>query len=117
MDLELRAVPYFESLSGRVDALVSNPLVHMFTQDIPLAIVPFREEEYEAKIVGPEEHVRRATKLLESIERHGSRGIREIVGSAVRAIAQNMTWYGSACYEIWTLEGTTGLSSFTPQFR
>ena len=51
----LWAVRHFESLQERLDPLVSSPLVSMFTQDIPLAVMPYRssgESDYDAKIVG-----------------------------------------------------------------
>jgi hypothetical protein len=129
----LRAAPYFESISRRLDPLVSNPLVSMFTQDVPNAVTPYRwsdKDGYDAKIIGAESEVIRAKSLLATIERHSSHGTKELVASAVREIAQALAWYGLAPYEIWVndgseeqnadedeegREGSIGLSLFTPQ--
>jgi hypothetical protein len=112
---QLRAVRYFRSLSGRLDPLVSNAQVSMFTQDIPLAVVPYRTAEYEAKIVGPEAEVRRAVALFQTIGRESGRKTSDLVGGVIRELAQNLAWYGSVAYEIWKDENTVGLSLFTPQ--
>jgi hypothetical protein len=120
----LRAVTHFESLQRRLDPLVSSPLVSMFTQDVPLAVMPYRSSgkgAYDSKIVGSDSEVRRAIDLLESVERHRSHGVKEVVASAIREIAQALAWYGLAPYEIWNgvkeggdEEGGIGLSWFTP---
>jgi hypothetical protein len=126
----LRAVPHFESLSRSLNSLISNPLVSMFTQDVPLAVMPYRssgENGYDAKIVGKDSEIRRTAALLQSVERYNSHGTKELVAAAIREIAQALAWYGLAPYEIWNgerkgeerEEGETeeviGLSLFTPK--
>jgi hypothetical protein len=106
---QLRAVRHFESLQERRDPLISSPLVSMFTQDVPLAVMPYRssgKDGYDSKIVGAESEVRRALELLNSVERYNSHNAKEAVANAIREIAQALAWYGLAPYEIWTaIEG------------
>jgi hypothetical protein len=114
----LRAARHFLSLQNRSDPLTSNPLVSMFTQDVPLAVMPFsfQETEYDATIVGENSEVRRAVRLLQSVERHSSYKEKELVTGTIREIAQALAWYGLAPYEIWTNEeGRTG-DSPKPEF-
>jgi hypothetical protein len=116
----LRAASHFPSLSGGINDI--SPSVSMFTQDIPLAIMPIGARDadtYYAKIVGDPQNVERAIDLLQSLARYDRANVKELIADAITEIATNLAWYGRAPYEIASSEGDDPLevriTSFTPR--
>ncbi|WP_456815882.1 hypothetical protein [Bradyrhizobium sp. USDA 4508] len=94
----------------------------MFTQDIPLAIMPIdarRADTYDGKIAGDAHNVARAIELLQSLTRYDRSNVKELIADAVTEIARNLAWHGRAPYEISYGEGDssqdTEIASFTPR--
>jgi hypothetical protein len=116
----LRAESHFPSLSGGIND--KSPSVSMFTQDVPLAIMPIRArdaETYYAKIVGDSQNVERAIELLQSSARYDRGNVKELIADAITEIATSLAWYGRAPYEIASNEGDDPqeirIASFTPR--
>ncbi|MEH2564968.1 hypothetical protein [Bradyrhizobium sp. AZCC 2289] len=108
----LRVARHFPSL--REDL---GPGASMFMRDIPLSIMPIRARDagtYNARIIGTNHEVERATALLQSLTRYARTNLKELVGDAITEIATNVAWYGRAPYEISNRDDVR-LTSFTPR--
>ena len=93
---------HFPSLSRGPDI---NPSVHMFTQDVQLAVMPIggrteKHKEFTVKLEGSPDECEKAEQLLGEIGRYDRHDLAGIVCDAVEEIARNLAWEGCAAYEI-----------------
>jgi hypothetical protein len=116
----LRAVSHFPSLREGIKDI--SPSVSMFTQDIPLAIMPINArdtETYYAKIVGSPRDVERADDVLRSLTRYDRTSVKELIADTITEFARTLAWYGRSPYEISGDEGENSqdvhVTSFTPR--
>lgn len=116
-----RAARYFPSLSHPAD-IASN--VHMFTEDLRLGVMPIggrthKNRTFTIQFEGMQDDKQRAIEICRSIGRDRYRGHdpTAVVCDAVNEIAQCLTWYGRAVYEIVREEDRSifSLYSFTTQ--
>jgi hypothetical protein len=77
----------------------------MFTQDIPLGVMPYRSSrnaELKIGIDGTATNVSDALSVLESLSRDSGYGdTQETISDAIREVAQELAWHGMVPYEIW----------------
>jgi hypothetical protein len=111
----IRAARHFPSLHEDL-----SPTAWMFTQDVPLAIMPFRARDadtYYAKIEGAPPEVERAIAMLKSLTQSERANIKELVGDAVTEIATSVAWYGRVPYIVNCDDSNSSvrLTSFTPR--
>ena len=93
---------HFPSLSRALDI---NQNVYMFTQDVPLGVMPIggrtqEDKHFSVTLEGDNSACERALRLLVEIGRHDRRDPKKIVCAAVHEIAQNLSWSGCAVFEI-----------------
>lgn len=93
---------YFPSLhqGGYVDANV-----HMFTEDVRLAVMPIggkssEVSEFAVEIQGSSQQIDYATALLKSLAQYEGYGLEELLSNAVEGVASRLAWRGLAVYEI-----------------
>jgi hypothetical protein len=75
----------------------------MFTQDVPLGVMPIsvrRSSPYEAALVGDDLEREKALALLRSVPDYDSADLNELVATAVHDIAQSLAWHGRSFFEI-----------------
>jgi hypothetical protein len=102
-----RAIEWiYERLSERRQAkrLASDPITHMFTEDVHTFIIPYRSKSghpAEARCDGNADDVAIGLRTLRSIARSSSTETpTEVVSEAIRAVVQQMLWRGYAAFEI-----------------
>src|SRR5450759_2178568 len=74
--------------------------VHMFRDDIPLGVVPYRDDEYSAKISGEESEVKRAIILLRSLDNYDRHHVKELVANVVRSLVGTIAYQGLSLIHI-----------------
>ena len=96
--------------------------VHMFVEDIQLAIMPIggrssKSPEFAVEIQGKSEQAELVTALLQSLASHDQYHLEELLSDAVGEVARCLTWEGLAAYEIIydNDNGTYFLHNFTSQ--
>ena len=92
----------FPSLSRNRDV---SQNVYMFTQDIPLAVMPIggkaeNHEDFNVKLKGTQSEFEIAKQLIADIGKHDRRDLKENVCGAVEQVVQRLAWEGRAAYEI-----------------
>lgn len=94
---------HFPSLSGRFDR---NPNVHMFTEDISLAVMPIggrtdKHKDFSISFNGSNsDECERAKRLIGTISRYDKHDEKAMVCDAVEEIARHLAWEGCAVHEI-----------------
>lgn len=97
-----------ETWSGwrRTTRGVSDPVAHMFTQDVNTFLIPYRntkERPIHARFDGPAEDVSVALRTVQSLSSRGLGGASnetEVVLDAVRGVVKHMLWRSYAAFEI-----------------
>ncbi len=100
---------HFPSLSRGPDI---NRNIHMFTQDVHLAVMPIggRTEKYKdfsVNLVGSAEDREKAQQLIGEIGRYDRHDMAGMVCDAIDEIARHLAWEGCVAYEI--IRGDDGL--------
>lgn len=93
---------HFPSLSRGPDI---NQNVHMFTQDVQLAVTPIggrteKHKEFAVTCEGSDEEKEKAEQLIREIARYDRHGFTEVVCDAVDEIARHLSWEGCAVFEL-----------------
>ena len=93
---------HFPSLSRGPDI---NPNVHMFTQDVQLAVMPIggrteKHKEFSVTLEGSQSEREKAEQLIGEIARYDRHDLAGMVCDAVEEVARNLAWEGCAVYEI-----------------
>lgn len=107
---------HFPSLS-RKNMLNQN--VHMFTEDVHLAVMPIggksvKHKEFSVSFVGSDDERRKAELLIGEICRYNRRDMRGMVSDAIEELARHLAWEGRAVYEIISdNEGSQHVCAFT----
>jgi hypothetical protein len=96
-----------ERWDGRREAKrrLSDPITHMFTQDVTAFLIPYRNTEegpIRARCEGSPDDVKVALRTLRSLAHRGYGGTdqTEVVRGAVREIVKHMMWRSYAAFEI-----------------
>lgn len=111
-----RVATNFPSLSRGLDI---NPNLHMFAQDVHLAVMPVggrseKHKNYSVIFEGGSEEREKAKQLLGTIARYDEIDEKEIVSDAIQEIALHLAWEGCAVFEIIHEEsGEIYLQAFT----
>ena len=106
---------HFPSLSSRS----INPNVHMFIQDVQLAVMPIggrttKQKHFAVNLQGQSIDCERARYLIGEIGKYDRRDLAEMVCDAIHEIATHLAWEGCSAYEIVSGDnGTVKLHSFT----
>lgn len=92
-------------LATHFSSLRSEPGLagHMFTEDVPLAITPFRvrnSDDFRVEIIGDAEDHSKTIAVLQSIQEYEQHATSEIVSGAIQEIARRLAWQGRSIYEI-----------------
>lgn len=109
---------HFPSLSRGRDL---NHNVHMFTQDIHLAVMPIggrteKQKDFTVSLDGEKSACEYAHNLIGEIGRYDRHDLNGTVCDAVEEVARHLAWQGCAVYEIITDEsGTSHIHGFTSQ--
>jgi hypothetical protein len=98
---------YFQSL-GR-DRFENNLSVHMFTEDVHLAVMPIggrsqKQNKFSVTLDGSKEGCEFTEKIIRNIAQYDRHGIEKIVCDAVDEIAKHLSWEGCAVYELLPCE-------------
>lgn len=93
---------HFPSLSHASDM---NPNIHMFTQDVQLAVMPIggrahKNKDFTVDLMGSDEDKEKSKQLLSEIGQNDRIDLAEIVCDAINEIAQRLAWDGCAVFEI-----------------
>jgi len=93
---------HFPSLSRGPDI---DPNIHMFTQDVQLALMPIRgrkekHKDFAVELVGSAAGQEMAQQLLGQIGRYDRRNLAGMVCDAIDEIARHLAWEGCAAYEL-----------------
>lgn len=94
---------YFKSLN--TDQFERNLNVHMFTEDIHLAVMPIggrssSKNKFSISLKGTNSECERARKLIDHIAKYESHDVTQNVCKAIEEIAKQLSWEGCAVYEI-----------------
>lgn len=97
-----RAITHFPSRSASFDI---NPNVHMFTEDVHLAVMPIggrteKHKEFSVILEGGNADCERVKQVLGSIGRHQWPSVDELVCDVAETIALYLAWGGAAAFEI-----------------
>jgi hypothetical protein len=108
-DVKPTVATHFPSLSRGPDI---NQNIHMFTQDVQLAVMPIggrteKHKEFAVTCEGGEGECEKAARLIGEIARHDRHNFTGVVCDAVDEIARNLAWEGCAAYELIRGEGGT----------
>ena len=100
---------HFPSLSRGPDL---NQNIHMFTQDVQLAVMPIggrteKHKEFAVSLAGSAEDQERAQQLIGEIGRYDRHDVTGMVCDAIDEIARHLAWEGCAAYEL--IRGADGL--------
>lgn len=82
-----------------------NQNIHMFTQDVSLAVMPIggrtdKHKNFTVTLVGGDEDREKALQLIGEIGRYDRHGIAETVCDALNEIVRHLAWEGCAVYEL-----------------
>jgi len=93
---------HFPSLSNGPDI---DPDAHMFTRDIPLAIMPIggrteKQENFTVEFIGEESDCEKAKSIIGELGEFDKYDFTATVCDAVDYIARHLSWEGQAFYEI-----------------
>lgn len=93
---------HFPSLSRGPNV---NPNIHMFTEDVPLAVMPIgcrseKHKDFAVSLVGGNEDRERATQLIGEIGRYDKHDVAGMVCDAIEEIARHLAWEGCAVFEL-----------------
>ncbi len=99
---------HFPSLSRGPDI---NLNVHMFTQDVQMAVMPIggraeKHKEFAITLEGDDKERERAEQLIGEIARYDRHDVTGVVCDAVEEIARHLAWEGRAVYEL--IRGDSG---------
>lgn len=92
---------HFQSLGA--DKFAHNLNVHMFTEDVHLAVMPIggrSHKGYSISLNGSKVECERAARLIENIARHDRPDLAGSVCDAVEEVARQLSWEGCAVFEI-----------------
>lgn len=94
---------HFQSLNA--DQFAHNLNVHMFTEDVHLAVMPIEgrsraKDEFSITLNGSKEECERAQQLIGNIGRFDRHNLTGSISDAVDEIARRLSWEGCAVYEI-----------------
>lgn len=100
---------HFPSLSRGPDI---NQNIHMFTQDVQLAVMPIggrteKHKEFAVSLVGSDGDREKAEQLIGEIGRYDRHDVAGMVCDAIEEIARHLAWEGCAVYEL--IRGDDGL--------
>lgn len=107
---------HFPSLSREPDI---NQNVHMFTQDVHLAVMPIggrteKHKEFTISLEGSQNECEKAQHLIGEIGRYDRHDLAGMVCDAIEEVAQHLAWQGCAVYEVVRDEdGALHVWSFT----
>lgn len=114
--IEATVATHFPSLSRESDL---NPNVHMFIEDVHLAVMPIggrteKHKEFAITLNGEKEDCDRARNLVGGIGTYDGHDLALMVCDAVNEMARHLAWEGCAVYEIIPDDGgATRLHGFT----
>ena len=92
---------HFQSLKS--EYLAHNLNVHMFTEDVHLAVMPIggsSRKKYSITFNGSKADCERAAQLVGNIARHDRHELSRSVCDAVEEVAKRLSWEGRAVFEI-----------------
>jgi hypothetical protein len=98
---EPKVISHFPSLSEyKID-----PNVHMFTQDVRLAVMPIgakteKHPDFAIRLEGNDRDSQQALELCSSLAEYDHWDVMEVVCDAVEQVALHLAWYGYAVHEI-----------------
>lgn len=100
--LKPSVVSHFPSLSNRMGI---DPDIHMFTEDIHLAIMPIggrteKQQEFAVEFKGEEPDCEKAKEIIGELGQFDKHDIEALVCDAVDNIARHLAWEGQAVHEI-----------------
>ena len=100
--IQPRVARHFPSLS---EVYKHDPNVHMFTEDVHLAIMPIggktaKHPEFKITIEGNENDCKQVLILCNSLAEYEHRDINKLVCDAVDRVTLHLAWQGRALYEI-----------------
>jgi hypothetical protein len=96
-----RVISHFPSLSE----YKTDSNVHMFTQDVHLAVMPIggkteNHPEFDIKLEGNDKDFERTLTLCSSLAQYERYDLVEVICDAVEQVALHLAWYGYAVHEI-----------------
>ena len=114
-DVRPSVATHFLSLSRSQDM---DPDVHMFTEDIHLAVMPFdgrvgNQENFSVEFQGTQPDCKRAQEIVGELGEFDKHNATEMVCDAVENIARNLAREGQAVHEIITNKEQIHIRRFT----
>jgi hypothetical protein len=106
---------HFPSLSRGNDI---NQNVHMFTQDVQLALMPIggrteKHKEFRVTLEGSQGEREKAEQLIGEIAEYDGHDLAGMVCDAVEEVARNLSWKGCAVFEIIRDDDSQHIWGFT----
>lgn len=117
-NVEPSVASHFPSLSKGYDI---DPDVHMFTEDVHLAIMPIggrteRQEDFAVELKGEEPDCEKAKEIIGELGEYDRHDTEAMVCDAIDNIARHLAWEGQAVYEIITDNEQIYIHGFTSKY-